>query len=68
MERLVGIDRKVQGSVAVDRDQSCLHCGHPVRERPRGCKAGHCPNCRHPYPLGNCSDWSYPGVRMQRLV
>lgn len=36
--------------------EPCLHCGHPVGLRLMGCKAGHCPNCRHPYPHGDCSD------------
>lgn len=36
--------------------EPCLHCGHPVAVRLMGCKGGHCPNCRHPYPHGDCSD------------
>lgn len=36
--------------------EPCLHCGHPVSPRLMGCKAGHCPNCHHPYPHGDCSD------------
>jgi len=36
--------------------EPCLHCGHPVAARLMGCKGGHCPNCRHPYPHGDCSD------------
>jgi len=48
--------------VAADRGaggrstEPCLHCGHPVPARLMGCKGGHCPNCRHPYPHGDCSD------------
>jgi hypothetical protein len=36
--------------------EPCLHCGTLVTLRKMGCKAGHCPNCRHPYPHGDCSD------------
>jgi hypothetical protein len=36
--------------------EPCLHCGFPVPVRLMGCKGGHCPNCRHPYPHGDCSD------------
>ncbi len=36
--------------------EPCLHCGAPVPFRWMGCKGGHCPNCRHPYPHGDCSD------------
>lgn len=39
-----------------DTTEPCLHCGIPVPLRKMGCKAGHCPNCRHPYPHGDCSD------------
>ena len=38
------------------RTEPCLRCGHPVAVRLMGCKGGHCPNCRHPYPHGDCSD------------
>lgn len=34
----------------------CLHCGTPFSLRLYGCKGGHCPNCGHPYPHGDCSD------------
>lgn len=52
---------KTASSAAVDGPPSiggepCLHCGHPVAARLMGCKGGHCPNCRHPYPHGDCSD------------
>jgi len=36
--------------------EPCLHCGFGVPVRLMGCKGGHCPNCRHPYPHGDCSD------------
>ena len=36
-------------------DPRCLRCGAPVPDRP-GCRARPCPNCGHPYPLGDCSD------------
>lgn len=36
--------------------EPCLHCGFAVPVRLMGCKGGHCPNCRHPYPHGDCSD------------
>lgn len=36
--------------------QPCLRCGVPLPVRLMGCKGGHCPNCRHPYPHGDCSD------------
>ncbi|MFB6240629.1 MAG: hypothetical protein ABEJ46_03550 [Gemmatimonadota bacterium] len=32
--------------------EPCLRCG----VRLMGCKGGHCPNCGHPYPHGDCSD------------
>lgn len=34
---------------------SCICCGHPVPERPLGCKWP-CPNCGYLYPRGDCSD------------
>jgi hypothetical protein len=34
----------------------CLRCGVPLPVRRMGCKGGHCPNCGHPYPHGDCSD------------
>jgi len=34
----------------------CLRCGVPLPVRLMGCKGGHCPNCGHPYPHGDCSD------------
>lgn len=36
--------------------EPCLHCGTPLPRRLFGCKGGHCPNCGHPYPHGDCSD------------
>jgi predicted RNA-binding Zn-ribbon protein involved in translation (DUF1610 family) len=33
----------------------CVRCGHPVPERPLGCKWP-CPNCGFLYPQGDCSD------------
>lgn len=36
--------------------EPCLHCGTPLPLRLFGCKGGHCPNCGHPYPHGDCSD------------
>lgn len=36
--------------------EPCLHCGTPLSLRLYGCKGGHCPNCGHPYPHGDCSD------------
>lgn len=57
MERLklVSTSRR-RPTVEPELDPRCLRCGHLVADRPRGCKAGHCPNCGHPYPLGDCSD------------
>ena len=56
MERLSqGIGER-RGPLEAERKQLCLHCGHPASDRPRGCKSGHCRNCGHPYPLGDCSD------------
>lgn len=36
--------------------EPCLRCGVPLPTRLMGCKGGHCPNCGHPYPHGDCSD------------
>lgn len=36
--------------------QPCQRCGEPLPMRVAGCRAGHCPNCGHPYPHGDCSD------------
>lgn len=36
--------------------EPCLRCGVPVSRRLMGCRGGHCPNCGHPYPHGDCSD------------
>lgn len=36
--------------------EPCLSCGVPLSRRLMGCKGGHCPNCGHPYPHGDCSD------------
>lgn len=36
--------------------EPCLRCGVPLPVRLMGCKGGHCPNCGHPYPHGDCSD------------
>ncbi len=35
----------------------CQNCGAPI-PRPSGsaCHADPCPSCRHPRPLGDCSD------------
>ncbi len=37
-------------------EEPCLRCGVPLPARLMGCKGGHCPNCGHPYPHGDCSD------------
>ncbi len=37
-------------------EEPCLRCGMPLPARLMGCKGGHCPNCGHPYPHGDCSD------------
>lgn len=57
MERLkmAGMRRAFAEDEA-ERKPRCLRCGFPVREVPPGCKGVRCPNCRHPYPLGDCSD------------
>ena len=55
MERLSERTARQDAALA-EREGRCLRCGHPVDDRPRGCKAGHCANCGHPYPLGDCSD------------
>lgn len=39
-----------------DRPEPCLRCGVAIPARLMGCKGGHCPNCGHPYPHGDCSD------------
>ncbi|MGD8496434.1 MAG: hypothetical protein PVF05_09615 [Gemmatimonadales bacterium] len=44
------------GASADRPTEPCLHCGFAVPVRLMGCKGGHCPNCRHPYPHGDCSD------------
>lgn len=36
--------------------EPCLRCGVSLPGRLMGCKGGHCPNCGHPYPHGDCSD------------
>lgn len=36
--------------------EPCRHCGNPLPPRLSGCKGGHCPQCGHPYPHGDCSD------------
>lgn len=42
---------------AVDEPvEPCLRCGVPLPLRQMGCRGGHCPNCAHPYPHGDCSD------------
>lgn len=46
-----GVDRAGEGDRA-----PCLRCGVPLPLRLMGCKGGHCPNCGHPYPHGDCSD------------
>jgi len=43
-------------AVLAELQGRCLACGFVGSRRPRGCKAGHCANCGHPYPLGDCSD------------
>ena len=42
--------------VREDAGEPCLRCGVPLSPRLMGCKGGHCPNCGHPYPHGDCSD------------
>lgn len=39
-----------------EETEPCLRCGVPLPVRLMGCKGGHCPNCGHPYPHGDCSD------------
>lgn len=39
-----------------DRTEPCLRCAVPLPVRLMGCRGGHCPNCGHPYPHGDCSD------------
>lgn len=46
-----GASRRDRGDV-----EPCLRCGVPLPVRLMGCKGGHCPNCGHPYPHGDCSD------------
>jgi len=36
--------------------EPCFRCGVPLPVRRMGCRGGHCPNCDHPYPHGDCSD------------
>ena len=44
------------GDGAGEETEPCLRCGVPLPVRLMGCKGGHCPNCGHPYPHGDCSD------------
>lgn len=44
------------GEETADATEPCLRCGVPLSRRMMGCKGGHCPNCSHPYPHGDCSD------------
>ncbi len=44
-----------QAFAAAAGEASCVRCGHPVPERPLGCKWP-CPNCGFLYPRGDCSD------------
>ncbi|MDP2498591.1 MAG: hypothetical protein Q8W44_11485 [Candidatus Palauibacterales bacterium] len=44
------------GSGGGEETEPCLRCGVPLPVRLMGCKGGHCPNCGHPYPHGDCSD------------
>ena len=41
---------------AVPAEAPCLRCGAALPIRRMGCRGGACPNCRHPYPHGDCSD------------
>lgn len=45
-----------RGSGRDGDSEPCLRCGVPLPVRLMGCKGGHCPNCGHPYPHGDCSD------------
>ena len=36
--------------------EPCFQCGAPLPLRRFGHKGGHCPNCGHPCPPGDCSD------------
>jgi hypothetical protein len=56
MGRLTETRVAVPHALRSELELRCLRCEHVVVERPRGCKAGHCANCGHPYPLGDCSD------------
>lgn len=48
---------EAEGSSASREETApCLRCGVPLPVRLMGCKGGHCPNCSHPYPHGDCSD------------
>jgi len=42
--------------VDADDRSPCLRCGASLPVRRMGCRGGQCPNCRHPYPHGDCSD------------
>lgn len=52
------IPTEAAGGAADDGEETepCLRCGVPLPVRLMGCKGGHCPNCAHPYPHGDCSD------------
>jgi predicted RNA-binding Zn-ribbon protein involved in translation (DUF1610 family) len=41
--------------IAPKEEPRCVCCGHPVPERPLGCRWP-CPNCGFLYPQGDCSD------------
>jgi len=56
MKRVRGAEVATGEAVLAESQGHCLSCGFVGPSRPRGCKAGHCANCGHPYPLGDCSD------------
>lgn len=54
--RAVASGGPVDGPADDGPREPCLRCGVPLALRQMGCRGGHCPNCGHPYPHGDCSD------------
>lgn len=50
------ISGSTRGELDEREEEPCFRCGVPIPLRQMGCKGGHCPNCGHPYPHGDCSD------------
>jgi len=55
-ERPMEPGRPTAAAVGTRQVAACLRCNIELPVRNLGCRGGHCPNCRHPYPHGDCSD------------